>query len=1664
MKAKSALLGLIVVSFASAVSNAATIYWDGANGSWLNNAAWSTAPAATTPDPAAAPIAADDAVFNISTVNAATTVTFNAAHAANSLTFNNTGTTTLAADGTNRALSVGAGGMTMAAGAGTATIGSATANQNIPVTFTASQTWTNNSANPIVLANVFGCSAGVNVTKVGSGTVWASNTGGSTITGNLTIDAGKIQTSGDLTWNGVLSGSGTLENGGPNSKWVFQLGAGDSTFSGSITGTATARLGLNKRNGTGTLTLSGNNVLGDRLAVDRGTIVITGTTVAGVSGTTNGPVITGNVASQNGVIWVNGGTLTAYKNNSPSVAIGNVANSSGLLKLTNGTITTSSEFHIGRGTGAYAAFNQSGGSLTSGSWLAVGLNNDRGLLNQSGGSITINANRMTIGAGGVGSIGVANHTGGTFAANAGIVVGENGIGTLNISGTHSMNLGTNGTAQFAGNATSLAGTINLLGGTLAANSVTKGNSNAAGVYRFNFGGGTLKANASTTTFFNDLALTDAYVYPGGGSIDNNGFNVTLTEGLKAPTGGGVSATGLTVSGGGYIEAPLVTITGGGGTGASAIATIDASGNLTGITITSPGIGYTSAPTFALLGGGYGNTGSISGAATVVANTSGAMVFKGTGTTTLKSPFTYTGGTTVNAGKLDINATFTSSASAITIADGAALAITPTAKGNIINATNLTFGSAGATTYFANVGDLGTPSLGNPAFAPLNVTGNLAVNSTVTVNVTGTKFSTGTLKLLSYTTQSGSGSFTLGTLPAGVVATLHDDNAGSVYLNITQVALPRWDGTVDANWDTTTGNWIDQVLGSGSLYADPNPVLFDDTATGIGGTSVVLNSTVAPKEVTYNNASKAYSLTGTGKITGAATLTKKGTGTLTISGISNDYTGVTRLEGGTTTVDVLTDAGVASPLGAAAAAPANLVLAGGTLAYTGASTTINRGIMLDATNSTINLTNNLTVTGGITSGLLGNLYKTGAGTLNITNPGTNNIGAGASGLMVTAGKVVFDGTSGTQINNVTVDMFVSHTENVPADLTITASTVNVAAWLAISRGSGNDGVCNLNLTNAVLNTGNFSCGYNNGLANNASETFITQNASVFTNAGTTHLAENTGSTATWELTNGSVYTAGNTLNVGGAGTGTAVITVKDTSSIVKGGAGTLALGNAGIGTINLEGSSLLSVPTVESYIGNAGLTTEGYLNVKDSATVNFGATVFVGKSNVDGTGTSKGTLTQTGGTVNAATWLVVGRYVGALGTYDISAGTTNQTGTANAMIVGEAGTGVLNVSGTGTVNVLGNLLSIAKVSTGVGTVNLNGGTIIAKRVAEEGAGGTSTFNFNGGLLKASAASTDFLAVDTADIQAGGAFIDSNGFDLTITKPLGGTGTLTKQGAGTLLLATDPTYAGATTVNGGVLALGAGNYLPTATVLNVNAATVDVRNGSANRLMNIADLNLNGGSLLIGMNGTSTDNVNASGTVTGTGTNTIKLFGTIENGTYDLITSVGGVSGTFQLDTSALITGFTTYSGAISGPKYVLTVAGAATPADAYWLGDVGSVWNTAGAAQNSNWAKTASGTEDTNQIPGPTTDVYFQASGATNTSTTLGADFAIDSLTFSSGVSTIGGANLLSLVGTNPNLYALEVQAGATANIALSNLTYTGDTLVAAGGRWRHAERERRFVG
>lgn len=156
MKANLSLRRLLLASASLAAVNsahAATLYWDGTSASWNTNTNWSTDSAADTPDPTTVPGALDDAVFNISTVNGAETITLDANQAIYSMLFNNTGTTALTGGGTARTLSLGTGGITVASGAGAVTLGSGVAGDNVLLNLAGAQTWTNNTANAFTINN-----------------------------------------------------------------------------------------------------------------------------------------------------------------------------------------------------------------------------------------------------------------------------------------------------------------------------------------------------------------------------------------------------------------------------------------------------------------------------------------------------------------------------------------------------------------------------------------------------------------------------------------------------------------------------------------------------------------------------------------------------------------------------------------------------------------------------------------------------------------------------------------------------------------------------------------------------------------------------------------------------------------------------------------------------------------------------------------------------------------------------------------------------------------------------------------------------------------------------------------------------------------------------------------------------------------------------------------------------------------------------------------------------------------------------------------------------------------------------------------------------------------------------------------------------------------------
>jgi autotransporter-associated beta strand protein len=560
---------------------------------------------------------------------------------------------------------INAGTIDNTSGATVTSTGTKTQIWNTDLTFTGSNSLylgsgnvtlngTNPNATINVVANTFGVgalkSSSQGVIKTGAGTLQLTPSEASNIAGTLNVQNGTLNIgSQDMIATG-LTGAGTIGNGSTTTRWMLINATSDFAFTGQLQDGGTGKLGLRKQ-GTGSLTISNANY-NDVTWVDQGKLVL----LSGTSANAGTAVQVSNTTDGNGILELKGVNLSSTVGAqvySSSFTIGVGVGSAGAVRLSSGSLTTSKQLTVGGGVNnadqAYGVFDQTGGTVSVGGFLAMGLSQDRSVYNLSAGSLTLTTGPATIGAGGSG-IGVLNLTGtGSYvhssATNNAIWIGEAGTGILNVSGSATLTAASNGLELGKSNVTTAVGIANLNGGTVTVNSVTKPGAAATGILNLN--GGTLKANKTSTSFIS--GLTAANVYSGGGTIDNGGNEITIPQALVAPAGNGISAGNLSVSGSGYIGTPIVQITGD-GQGATAVANIDASGNLTGITMTNPGTGYTSA-TFALLKGGNGNTGVINGYPSFEANVSGTVTFKGASTTTLTGVNTYTGNSVVNSGSI-----------------------------------------------------------------------------------------------------------------------------------------------------------------------------------------------------------------------------------------------------------------------------------------------------------------------------------------------------------------------------------------------------------------------------------------------------------------------------------------------------------------------------------------------------------------------------------------------------------------------------------------------------------------------------------------------------------------------------------------------------------------------------------------------------------------------------------------------------------------------------------------------------------------------------------------------------------------------------------------------------------------------------------------------------
>lgn len=1337
---------------------------------------------------------------------------------------------------------------------------------------------------------------------------------GSGISGRLDHVAGTAQT-GPGNWMKVGRAGGT---------GVYNLantaGTG-GTFTGFGQGTGTmnvkGRLYIGGENGSGSNGTLNVNTTGN-LAMDSEFNIGTNASV-GVVNVDSGTVTNNNWlrvgagGDAAGTLNVSGGSVT--KSGNDHFIVGDNGGSTGVVTLNAGTITVNNECWIGQ-AGGTGTVNINGGTIANNSWVAIGRAN-------------------------AASHGTVNQTGGTWNKTGGghYIIGDNSVGTYNLSGTGQLSI--NG-EFWVGQGGSGNGTLNLSGGKITSNNwVAVGREGGTSAVTMT-GGEWIKTGDGSQFIVG--ASGPSLMNMSGGLVDVQGGFTWIGE------GGGASSAVLNISSTAEFRSPIIsvgpespnaTLNLNGGTvrthrfsgtrerdanQQNGTGTIHFNGTQIIGTANDSAFFNQVDNTIIDAGGLLVNTNGFNLAApSQILSGAGGVVKSGLGTLTLNGVNTYGGANVVSAGKLALNSSSTGTGN-ITLANDAALGVNQSDATKSLASVNVIFGSSAAATLLPTSLDIDLGNTaGNPTVPALNVTGTLTLNRQVVINIADQLPAVGTFPLVNYAggAKSGTGSFVLGTLPNGVVATLSDNGTGVVSLVVTSASLPTWDGTnetgvtkastvtefssevtvatlADANaiivgkpvhgngipygttvlsksgttitlsqqatvsgtgvnllfvtvsgtnegvWDFVTENWVNQITNASSVYANPNPVLFNDSATG--PTAVVLNTTVTPSSVTFNNNERVYSLAGTGKITGATGVTKAGTSSLSVA-TTNDYTGATRFEGGTTTVGTLTNGGVAGPLGAATAAPEKLVFAGGTLDYTGGAVSIDRGLSIQAVDNTVvsglNLAADLTTSGQI-AGTLGKLVKSGPGMLTLTNP-SNVLATGNGGdniahafriangglTLAVAGQTntvngwaaigTAAGNSSLSLLNgasLTVNGRTAIAQAADSNTTVTiggtssllstdalqialgsnsvgnvlikdsGSITKTGGWLSI----GNDAVGTMTIQNngSVTSSGDFNIG-DVGTANG---TLTLQDSGKVTSSGNVFVGKN-GTTGALVMGDTTTMTGAET-NIGGNGSSHGNVTVRGNSVYTSNGRLQVGPGGGSQGNLLIEGSGEFKV---NSYV-SVGFNGGGAMTVKGSGKFSNTDDFSVNES-----GDVAATVSvEDSATMSVVRTIYVGRNADRIGTLSAS-GTAeiNQTDAGYSFVVGPLGTGTLNVLGNAKVTSAGaSGLVITNSATGVGTVNLDGGTLTVRKVSD--AGGTSALHFDGGVLKAGAgADLNFLGgLDTLDVEDGGAIIDSNGQTIAINQGLADQGGgLTKQGAGTLQLNGSNTYFGTTSVTAGAL---------------------------------------------------------------------------------------------------------------------------------------------------------------------------------------------------------------------------------------------------------------------
>ena len=418
-------------------------------------------------------------------------------------------------------------------------------------------------------------------------------------------------------------------------------------------------------------------------------------------------------------------------------------------------------------------------------------------------------------------------------------------------------------------------------------------------------GGTLQTTATVSLNANrGVTLT-----PNGGVICVSGSGqATTINGIVAGSGS------LTKVGAGTLILPAANTYTGGTTIAAGMLTIG-NGGTAGSFGAGPAI-ISNSGTLVFdrtdnYGGAWSNGISGPGSVTVVA---GSLVFSGSNS--------YTGATTISGGSLYLNGA--NATSAVAVAAGTTLGGSGSAPSAVVSVAN-----GGTLDFSQNSGNtFGVAGLTFSNAAAINIGNFASYASTAAINVAGSN---------GLTFQGGSGSVTIflsGLAPTGSGAVELVQYAGSIqgagssavalnttgimgfgprtpqfsltnpngFIDLTyDVDYPVWtgavNGVVNETWNGAAQTWRLALAGSAVSFLSGDHVVFDDSV-GTGSTTVSISTgNVNPGSVTFSNTAASYALTGAYGITGSATLTVNGAGSVTIAN-SNGYSGGTIVSSGT----------------------------------------------------------------------------------------------------------------------------------------------------------------------------------------------------------------------------------------------------------------------------------------------------------------------------------------------------------------------------------------------------------------------------------------------------------------------------------------------------------------------------------------------------------------------------------------------------------------------------------------------------------------------------------------------------------------------------------------------------------------------------------------------